>query len=160
MSHLFHMVSLMDNHPYFTDKESYHYNICPSSASIHPSLYPQDGHCLVWAKQSATYRRLRTQCSFSCATDISGIYPLFMRKPDSFNRYFWSTSNVLANFQSNTAKAKKKKKKEKRKETIFSRIGLIIALFSIPYVKWNPGGIRYNTGKYITRGESALLVWW
>lgn len=113
MSPLFHMVSLMDNHPYFTDKESYHYNICPSSASIHPSLYPQDGHCLVWAKQSATYRRLRTQCSFSCATDISGIYPLFMRKPDSFNRYFWSTSNVLANFQSNTAKTKRKKPKDK-----------------------------------------------
>ena len=58
----------------------------------------------------------------------------------------------------NVLMKEQKKKKEKRKETIFSRIGLIIALFSIPYVKWNPGGIRYNTGKYITRGESALLV--
>ena len=112
MSHLFHMVFLMDNHPHLADKESYHYNICPSSTSIHPSLYPQDGHCLVWAKQSATYRRLRTQCCFSCTTDSSGIYPLFMRKPDSFNRYFWSTSKVLAHLKYNTAKAKKKKKRK------------------------------------------------
>lgn len=110
MSQLFHMVFVMDNHLHFTDKESYHYNICPSSTSIHQSLYPQDGHCLVWAKQRATYCRLQTQYSFSCITDISGIYPLFMRKPDSFNRYFWSTSNMLAHFPSNTAKAKKKKK--------------------------------------------------
>lgn len=35
MSHLFHVVFLMNNHPHFIDKESCHYNMCPLSTSIH-----------------------------------------------------------------------------------------------------------------------------